>query len=108
MARNGFVIYALGVIDKMEKDGRFGISQAYRSSVKSLVQFTKSERIPFQMFRFALLEEYENWLIQQGCCENTAHYYLRNLRAIYNRAVKEKVIRRYVYIATYYLHIAGQ
>lgn len=93
VARNGFVIYALGVIDKMEKDGRYGISQAYRSSVKSLVQFTKSERIPFQMFRFALLEEYENWLIQQGCCENTAHYYLRNLRAIYNRAVKEKVIR---------------
>lgn len=93
VARNGFVIYALGVIDKMEKDGRYGISQAYRSSVKSLVQFTKSERIPFQMFRFALLEEYEKWLIQQGCCENTAHYYLRNLRAIYNRAVKEKVIR---------------
>lgn len=93
VARNGFVIYALGVIDKMEKDGRYGISQGYRSSVKSLVQFTKSERIPFQMFRFALLEEYENWLIQQGCCENTAHYYLRNLRAIYNRAVKEKVIR---------------
>lgn len=34
MARNGFVIYALGGIDKMEKDGRYGISQAYRSSVK--------------------------------------------------------------------------
>lgn len=93
MARNGFVIYALGIIDKMERDGRYGIARAYQSSVKSLVQFTRSERIPFQMFRFTLLKEYESWLIRQGCCENTVHYYLRNLRAIYNRAVKDKIIK---------------
>ncbi|WP_293715578.1 DUF3791 domain-containing protein [uncultured Parabacteroides sp.] len=32
----------------------------------------RSERIPFQMFRFTLQKEYESWLIQQGCYENTA------------------------------------
>lgn len=93
MARNGFVVYALGVIDEMERGGRYGMAQAYRNSVKSLVQFTGSQRVPFQLFRFEMLKAYEGWLLQEGCCENTVHYYLRNLRAIYNRAVKEKVIR---------------
>ena len=93
MARNGFVVYALGVIDEMERGRRYGMAQAYRNSVKSLVQFTGSQRVPFQLFRFEMLKAYEGWLLQEGCCENTVHYYLRNLRAIYNKAVKEKVIR---------------
>ena len=48
MARNGFVVYAVGVIDEMERGGRYGMAQAYRNSVKSLVQFIRSQRVPFQ------------------------------------------------------------
>lgn len=93
IARNGFVLYALGVIDRMEQGGRYGIAQAYRSSLKSFVQFTGSERIPFQLFKPVVLKDYESWVLRQGCCENTARFYLRNLRSIYNRAVDEKIIR---------------
>lgn len=93
VARNGFVLYALNIIDQVEQEGRFGTAQAYMSSLKSLVQFTGSQRIPFRLFRSGMLNNYENWLLGQGCCENTAHFYLRNLRALYNKAVAEKVIR---------------
>lgn len=93
MARNGFVLYALGVIDKMEQEGRYGMATAYRSSLKSFVQFTGSQRVPFQLFKAGMLKAYGDWLLREGCCENTVRYYFRNLRAIYNKAVKEKVIR---------------
>lgn len=93
VARNGFVLYALNIIDRMEQKGRFGTARAYMSSLKSLVQFTGSQRIPFQMFRSGVMHNYENWLLREGCCENTAHFYLRNLRALYNKAVEEKIIR---------------
>lgn len=93
IARNGFVLYALGIIDRMEKRRRYGMAQAYRSSLKSFVLFTGSQRIPFQLFKTEVLRDYENWVLRQGGCENTAHFYLRNLRAIYNRAVKDKIIR---------------
>ena len=93
VARNGFVLYALNIIDQVEQEGRFGTAHAYMSSLKSLVQFTGSQRIPFRLFRSGMLNSYENWLLGQGCCENMAHFYLRNLRALYNKAVAEKVIR---------------
>lgn len=93
MARNGFVVYALEVIDRMEREGRYGIAKAYQSSVKSLVHFWGNQRIPFKQFQQGMLKQYKDWLIRQGRCENTIHYYLRNLRAIYNRAVSEKIIR---------------
>ena len=39
VARNGFVLYALNIIDQVEQEGRFGTAHAYMSSLKSLVQF---------------------------------------------------------------------
>lgn len=93
IARNGFVLYALGLIEQLENDGRFGLAGAYRSSVKSLVKFMNNERIPFQAIQHAMLLDYEKWFISDGGSQNSAHFYLRNLRAIFNKAVSEKVIR---------------
>ena len=93
VARNGFVLYAIISFEEVVQEGRFGTAHAYMSSLKSLVQFTGSQRIPIRLFRSGMLNSYENWLLGQGCCENTAHFYLRNLRALYNKAVAEKVIR---------------
>ena len=87
VARNGFVLYALNIIDQVEQKRRFGTAHAYMSSLKSLVEFTGSQRIPFRLFRSGMLNSYENRLLGQGCCENTAHFYLRNLRALYNKVV---------------------
>ena len=39
--------------------------------------------------------EYEAWLKDKGICPNSTSYYMRNLRAVYNRAVdKELTIQR--------------
>ena len=35
---------------------------------------------------------YESWLKGTGVCPNTSSYYMRNLRAIYNRAVSEGLV----------------
>lgn len=37
VAHNGFVLYALNIIDQVEQEGRFGTAHAYMSSLKSLV-----------------------------------------------------------------------
>ena len=33
--------------------------------------------------------DYETYLKKQGLCSNTTSFYMRNLRAIYNQAVKQ-------------------
>ena len=47
VAHNGFVLYALNIIDQVEQEGRFGTAHAYMSSLKSLVQFSGSQQRPF-------------------------------------------------------------
>ena len=49
-----------------------------------------------------LMVEYESWLKENGICKNTVSFYMRNLRAIYNRAVeKELVIQRFPFKHVY-------
>lgn len=38
-----------------------------------------------------LMIEYETYLKSRGVCPNTSSYYMRGLRAIYNRAVEKKM-----------------
>lgn len=46
--------------------------------------------------------EYEVYLKAEGVCPNTSSYYMRGLRAIYNRAVeKELTIQRYPFKHVY-------
>lgn len=39
-----------------------------------------------------LMISYESWLKGTGICPNTSSYYMRNLRAIYNRAVEQGLV----------------
>ena len=49
-----------------------------------------------------LMIAYESWLKGTGICPNTSSYYMRNLRAIYNRAVeRELTVQRYPFKHVY-------
>ena len=59
------------------------ISEADKSVTNKKQEITKSEE---------LIKKYESWLIERKLHPNTVSFYMRNLKALWNRAVNDGII----------------
>lgn len=64
-------------------------AKSYMASVRSFLRFRNGVDISFEELNTQLIMDYERYLKKQQVCNNTISFYMRNLRAIYNRAVEE-------------------
>lgn len=86
-----FFIYAQSLINNLKYIKKNRLSETYASSVNSLKLFMKGKDLKFQHFSSTLMQQYEQYLLELGLVRNSSSFYLRNLRAIYNRAVYEGI-----------------
>ena len=86
VSRKGFVWFADQLIEEKKKTGHLGLVRVYQSSLKSLILFVGNTWIPFHILNHEFIRDYVEWLENRGISRNTVHFYLRNIRAIYNRA----------------------
>lgn len=61
--------------------------EVYTSTLNSFKRFRKDEDIMFSHITGTLMEEYECYLKGTGITMNTISFYMRTLKAVYNRAV---------------------
>ncbi len=88
-----FCAFARSVADQMKRIGKERLSETYHSSVNSFLRFRGVEGdVPLEDVDADLMSEYEAYLQGQGLVPNTTSFYMRNLRAIYNRAVEKKLV----------------
>ncbi len=85
----GFISFARKHISDLRQMGKIRLSEHYTTALNSLVRFHGDEELLFDEFDCNLMGRYENYLKELGHCPNTTSYYMRNLRAIYNRAVEQ-------------------
>ncbi len=88
---NTLMGYTAIVKEELVADDRYRTARAYLSAAKSLVTFTGKD-IPLGEITAALIRAYERYLFDKGLKMNTVSFYMRNLRAIYYRAVKAGLI----------------
>lgn len=79
--------------------GHFRTAETYRSALNSFKRFLSEreacmnggmeEDIPFYHVTPSLIREYEGWMFQRGLTRNSISFYMRILRAVFNRAVEE-------------------
>lgn len=67
-------------------------SETYTSALHSFRNFRHGEDIMLDSITTELMEAYEAWHHRRGVTPNTVSFYMRILRAVYNRAVDEGVI----------------
>ncbi|MCF0207027.1 MAG: site-specific integrase, partial [Bacteroidales bacterium] len=68
-----------------------GTAQKYLASMRSFGRFAGSRDLMLFEVTAELIEEYQQWLVAKGVCMNTVSFYMRTLRAVFNRAVKRKL-----------------
>ena len=88
-----FQTFIKGISRSLRENGQIRTSETYASA---LVSFTKylcetglSEDIHLDCLTPRIMQGYEAWLMRRGVVTNTVSFYIRILRAVYNRAVEE-------------------
>lgn len=94
------------LIEQLKQIGKMRTIETYTTALNSFRRFIHSRKegrdIPLDKVDSDLMMEYEQYLKSHDICPNSTSYYMRNLRAMYNRGVeKELVIQRYPFKYVY-------
>lgn len=86
-------VFSHKLAEHLKRTGKYRLAETYTSSVNSFLRFRGEQGdILLDEIDEYLIKEYEHYLLDDcGLCRNTSSFYNRNLRAIYNRAVKKKL-----------------
>ena len=77
------------VIGQLKRLNRERTSETYASALSSFMRFRRNKDIQLDDMDEDLIMEYEAWLKINGASLNTISFYMRILRAAYNRAVEK-------------------
>lgn len=66
--------------------------EVYNYTLSSLKKYCDIEKLLFSDITYSWLRDWEKWLKNRGNAVNTISIHFRNLRAVYNEAIKENVI----------------
>ena len=81
-------------IKQLREEHRFGTANNYEKTMISLESFVRNKKLTFTNFNEQLIADYNTYLISKGLMRNSISFYMRNLRAIYNKAVKQKIVKK--------------
>lgn len=79
------------MICNMRKQGRVRTAETYSSTLNSFMRFRNGATTHFDEINQETIGMYESYLKNQGVCLNTISFYMRILRAVYNRAVEQEL-----------------
>lgn len=80
------------VIDQLKQQSKTRTAETYTAALRSFMQFLGNQDIPLDGITSDKMLLYENHLKTKGVCMNTISFYMRILRAVYNRAVEKDLI----------------
>ena len=83
-----------GVISQLKRLNRIRTSETYAATLSSFMKFCDGQDILLCEIDSDTMMFYEAWLKDKGICPNTVSFYMRILRAVYNRAVEKGLVEQ--------------
>ena len=87
-----FTTFTGHIIAHLRKMGNDRTADTYTSALNSFMTYRKDKRTFLNDMTDEEMQLYQSWLRNNGCGRNTISFYMRILRAIYNRAVERGLI----------------
>lgn len=81
-------------IEQLRATNRLGTAKNYKKTMCSFGEFLGDVRLPLSALTEQVITDYNSFLIQRGLVRNSVSFYMRVLRAIYNKAVRQKLIEQ--------------
>lgn len=100
--RGGFISFAKQLVGELKRIGKVRTAETYTTALNSFMRFRDNHDVLLDEMGSGLMVEYEMSLKKNGLCPNSTSFYMRNIRAIYNRAVeKELTVQRHPFKHVY-------
>lgn len=91
----GFISFAEELVRQLRQIGKNRTAERYATVLNSFKRFFGEDDVLLDEVDSNLMVRYETFLKARGICPNSSSYYMRGLRAVYNRAVeKELTVQR--------------
>lgn len=87
-----FFNFMESIIVRIKEMGQKRTSETYTSALNSFRRFMNNEDILLDAFDSELMESYQAYLKSNGLVPNSISFYMRILRAVYNRAIEKNII----------------
>ena len=102
-ASDRFLSFGRRLVRELRSVGRERTAETYTTALNSFERFRRGDDdVYLDEVDSSLITAYETWLKASGICPNSTSYYMRNLRAVYNRAVdKELTAQRHPFKHVY-------
>ena len=81
--------YICQQIARLKRLGKIRSSETYMAALRSFSGFMNDKAVLFDQLNADLIAEYEAYLKGRGNSPNTVSFYMRILKAVYNRAVED-------------------
>jgi integrase/recombinase XerD len=84
------------ILDKqnaLRAEGRVSTARIYESVLVSLKKYTNKTTLYFDRIDVQFLNSYEKWMLDSGNSQTTVGIYLRNVRAVFNDAIRHDIIK---------------
>ena len=92
-----FILYTNERIRTLQEEERFSYAESYQSGIKWVLSFTNKTDILFKEINLDFLERFQRYLAKEGKRINTIRIYLNNIKAVFNHAIDNNVIRQELY-----------
>ncbi len=79
-------------IDALRSADRLGTARNYEKALSSLSTFLQGEDVHLSMITETLVGSYNAWLVRRGVVRNSRSFYMRTLRAVFNKAARQHLV----------------
>ena len=83
-------------IEQLRAANRLGTAQNYDKTMHSFETFLRAAKLPLPLSAMTerVITAYNAYLVQRGLVRNSVSFYMRVLRAVYNKAVRQKLVEQ--------------
>ncbi|MCM1108927.1 MAG: site-specific integrase [Clostridium sp.] len=91
-SENTFFTFMYDTINELNRLGKVRTGETYLSTLRSFARFRKDADLLVSELDAEMMMAYEAYLHDTGVSKNTSSFYMRILRAVYNRAVEKGLV----------------
>lgn len=89
-----FVDYMRELIEQLRLQGRYGTATNYEKALRMFTKFMGDNEFALAAINSRAMAEFNSYLLRRGLLRNSISFYMRILKAVYNKAVRQQLIEQ--------------
>ena len=86
--------YMRELIERLRLEGRYGTAKNYEKALCVFGKFMNGRELPLSAINGRTIAEYNTYLLRRGLLRNSISFYMRILKAVYNKAVRQRLVKQ--------------